>query len=197
MSVGGRGPGRLTFEAPETELKRWQVGLTFGGLFVASALGAASAPSGASLPIVAAVVLGALFLAVTNLWYGVLATVTAIVLLPTPFSFKVAGATVTVGRLLLFVMLVGWMMQRRRADIADKRQTTPLDFFLWVVTAAMILSTIANVPDLHGGAINAVIRKLSVFVVDFFLLFSVVAVGCEPRSARFASCVLSPASSRS
>jgi hypothetical protein len=180
-------PWRTLLQAPTTALRGWQVVLLLLGMTVAIGLGGAAAPTTAALPIAAALMLGALVLALTNLWYGIVVTLVAVMLLPTPFSVNVGGATLTVGRLVLFMLLVGWLVQHGRREAPVDRRPTPLDRFLWIIVAAMLLAAIVNVPRLDSAELLAMLRKVSLFVVDFFLLFGVttVALGTKERAVRF------------
>jgi len=164
----------LSLRAPETNLSRLQLGLLLGALvLLAGAFGAAT-PEGAGLSLFAAVVIGLAGLAVFSAWHGCLGSLAAIALLPQPFSFGVGGATLTVGRFVLFVTLLGWFMQRRRADFAARSLATPLDPMLLAVLAALLLSTIANLPRLSAVDVAGAVRKIAVFGIDFVVLYRVV-----------------------
>ncbi|MEY2423473.1 MAG: hypothetical protein QOI95_3540 [Acidimicrobiaceae bacterium] len=160
--------------------------MLIGGLVIVAAIAGTTAPDAGGVAIVAAVVAVLLSLSLVNLWRGLLGMIAVVVLLPAPFSTRIGGATITPGRALLFALLVGWLAQRQRADL-DDRERTPLDLFLWLVVGAMIMATIANVPRYTSSEFAAVIRKITLFSVDFFLLFgvAVAAIRVKERAIWF------------
>ena len=159
----------------------------FGLLLGAAAFFAAATPSAAALSVFAAVALVLSVIAFFSAWHGCMAAVVAITLLPQPFSVTIAGATVTVGRFILFVTLVGWFVQRRRPDLLSRPHSTPLDLFMLMVTATLLLSTISNLPRVSSVDLGAQLRKIGVFAVDFFIFYRVVfaVLYTRERALRF------------
>ena len=150
-------------------------------LALAIVLGTAAAPSGVALPLFAIVLVGAMVVAAANLQYGLVVGLTAVALLPAPFSVRVAGATLTAGRVLLLATLLGWFTQRRRAGM-ERPRSTPLDLFMGVLIGAQLASFIVNLPAEHGSVMSGAISRVGVFAVDFFLLYRVVTVAFRQRS---------------
>src|SRR5205823_6167061 len=123
------------------------------------------------------IVLGTLGVLITlgSTWYGLIAVVATTMLLPEPFSVHAGPVTVTVGRLLLFSLAAGWFASLRLADHRLLPRRTPLDGPIVVILAAMVLSTIANLPRFAPGELLGALRKMSVFGIDFFLLYWITA----------------------
>lgn len=171
--------GIFSLQAPETARSRAQVGVVIAGLLVLTAFAGSAALGAAAVAVVAAAIGVLFFVCLGNQWIGLLGTIATLVLLPAPFSVRVGGATLTPGRVLLFALLIGWFMQRRRGDLPLAR--TPIDLFIWLMLGAMVLSTIANLPRFSSGEFAAVLRKMLLFGVDFFLLFGVTVVALRVK----------------
>ena len=143
----------------------------FGGVVALTVL----VPLGAAVPL--ALVLGAFALAVVfgSVWHGLFVVVGAIMLAPIPFSAHLGGATLSIGRVLMYGLAVGWMAQLRWRERAIRPRPTPLDPFLVFVLVTLVASTIFNLPRLSQSQVAGALRKDALFGVDFFLLFWVAA----------------------
>lgn len=148
---------------------RWVAGVY--ALIALSALLALRAPI---VPVVVLLVGVGIVLAMASTWHGTLAVMFPIVLLPIGFSIRVGGVSLSIGRLLLFVLIVGWLANMRRPDRPAVPRRSPFDGPIVVVLMAMVLSAVVNLPLMADGALAGMLRKLGLYSIDYFLFFWVV-----------------------
>lgn len=141
-------------------------------------------PLGLGLPLIALAGLVMLAIAVSDPWYGLLVTVAAIVLLPAPFSVGVGHATITVGRVLLFALLIGWFAQLRWSERRILPRHTAFDRPLLLLLAAILASLVVNLPVLRGYELLGGLRAFALFAIDFSLLFAVTVSVLRSRDRR-------------
>jgi len=107
-------------------------------------------------------------------WHGTILVLALSVLFPTPFSVHVAGATLTIGRVALYMLAVGWVVALHRSDASIRLRRSVFDIPMLVFLAVMVASIIANVPYLSHHDLVGAFRRTLVYGVDYFTLFWIV-----------------------
>lgn len=159
----GENPAR---RRPVGKTLRWLVGVY--GLIAVTSLLALSAPV---VPVVLVLMVVGVVLAVGSTWHGLLAVLFTTVLLPIGFSVRVGGVSVSIGRLLLLLLVVGWFASLRRPDRPFVPRRSPFDGPIVFLLAAMVLSALVNLPTMSSVAVYGVFRKIGLYGIDYFLLF--------------------------
>lgn len=154
---------------PQVEGKR--AGAALAALYAGVAITVAAAYVAPLLPVV--VVLAALGVGITvgSPRHGVVVVVLATVLLPQPFSVSAGPITVSVGRLMLAALALGWLLHLGRSEPVLHNRRSPMDGAMLALLGTMLLSLIVNLPSLSDYEIAGALRKLLVFGFDYFLLF--------------------------
>ncbi|MGQ0831575.1 MAG: O-antigen ligase family protein [Microthrixaceae bacterium] len=155
----------LTRSTPGRRL-RWLLGAA-----AAIAITAQLAIAAPVVPIVLVLVGAGIVLAVGSTWHGLLAVMFATVLLPIGFSVRVGGISVSIGRLLLLLLVVGWFASLRRPDRPFVPRRSPFDGPIVFLLGAMVFSALVNLPLMSSVGVFGVVRKLGLFGIDYFVLF--------------------------
>jgi O-antigen ligase len=159
------------FAAPTTGVAGRTVFWIFVGLFTGLAITGITTPLGPAVPVALVLALSGLAITLGSTWYGLFAVLFATVLLPVPFSVAVGPVTLSFGRFLLFSLALGWFAQRGRRDRPLALGRTPFDLPLLGLLGVMALSTLANLTRFEGFELSGAVRKVSLFGLDFALLF--------------------------
>lgn len=108
--------------------------------------------------------------AVANPRFGLLASLVASLTIPVQLSFRVGPLALSPGRLLGFAFLIGWLaaLSRRRGPELHR---TALDVGVGALFLAFGLSMVANSAAMSELAFGEAVRKLLVFVIDYFAFF--------------------------
>lgn len=120
--------------------------------------------------------LGALLGAALLVWVGaaprigVAAATLTSMLVPVTLAFRVGPFLLTVGRLVGFAFLIGWLAAMSRRDGPLLRRT-PLDLAVLFVAFSFALSISANTPQLHGPEMGDAVQRTLLIGVDFLLFF--------------------------
>ena len=133
---------------------------------------AQSGPAGVALVPAGAVVLLLLVGSFTVLRFGMAATVIASILIPLPLAFKLGPISVSVGRVLGYALLAGWVASLARTGRPRLFRTgleLPLAGYVLVslASAAVNQTAFGAVPTLE------VLRGIAVFAFDFVAFFYV------------------------
>ncbi len=127
---------------------------------------------GAAVGLGVALILAAIVLTLGNPWVGLIAAISIYVTTPIPVV-DLAGVTVPPGRLMMFLLFVGWFAQRRRRDVATPVPRSPLDGAVLFVLVVMIASLVANLTRFSPVEMTGALRRIFLFGVDFALLYFV------------------------
>jgi len=109
-----------------------------------------------------------------SIWHGAILVLLVTMLLPIIFAVRLGGSSFTFGRILLFALTVGWLVNIKRPDRPIRPRRTPLDAPMAVILVGLVTSTVANLPRFNTIELAGAIRKISLFAVDYFLLFWIV-----------------------
>lgn len=140
-------------------------------------------PAAPIVPVLMVLLGTAMVLAMGSTWHGVLAVMFPIVLVPIVFSVRVGGVSISFGRSLLFLLIIGWFANMRRPDRSFTPRRSPFDGPIVFLVGAMVFSGIVNLPNMNAEAVYGMFRKMGLFGVDFFLLFAI-AVSVLTTEAR-------------
>jgi hypothetical protein len=148
-----------------------------GSMLAAVALAVAVSVAVLVSPVVGLVLVlgvGAFLFVVANPRYGIIAVLAAIMLIPEPFNVAAGPVTVSAGRVLLWTLELGWLLQLRNRKRPFTPRGSPFDVPIMVALVTMVLSLVVNVPLLDGVGFIGAMRQTLVFAVDLFLFFFVV-----------------------
>ena len=148
---------------PRRRRLRLAVGLV---LLVTAVLGAA----GPALPVALFGGLLLLVWAASSPRFGVTASVVASLLIPLPLAFKVGSFSLTIGRLIGFAFLVGWVASLSRPD-GPRLRRTGFEAGIFAFLAASLVSLTVNSAGLDDRTAAAAIRGTLVLAVDYFAFF--------------------------
>src|SRR5581483_6301368 len=102
--------------------------------------------------------------------FGVTASVVASLLIPLPLAFELGPVSLTIGRLIGFAFLIGWLAAISRPDGPVPRRTG-LEVGLAAFLVSLLASLAVNSPHLANQEVTAAIRRILVFAIDYFAFF--------------------------
>lgn len=105
---------------------------------------------------------------------GIIVVLAATMLVPEPFNVAAGPVTVSAGRVMLWALELGWILQLRRPDRPFTPRASPFDGAILVALVTMALSLAVNLPGLDNFELIGGIRQTLVFGVDLFFFFFVV-----------------------
>lgn len=153
--------------APSRRLQRRPVvRATVAGCVLVSAL----AWAGPGAPLGLLVGAGLLVWAASSPRFGLTASVVTALLVPLPLAFRIGSFSLTIGRLVGFAFLIGWLASLSRPDGPVVRRTG-FEVGMFAFALAALVSLLVNSSHLDNGTVTSSIRGLLVLVVDYFAFF--------------------------
>ena len=149
-------------------------------MFVVLAHTSAASPLGIGITVGVLAGTVAIALAMGNTWYGLIVTIVVTCCLPIP-RFSIGTTDLTAGRLLSFLVIVGWFAQRRWSGQDHKLRRTPLDGALLLLFVGLCASFIANFTKFQPFELDGAVRKTFLFGVDYLMLFWIASAVLNSR----------------